>query len=31
MVHMSYSVNSFKGDYIRDSMGDYYRCYSRGY
>ena len=25
--HMSYSLNSLNGDYIGDSIGDYYRGY----
>ena len=25
--YMSYSLNSFKGGYIGDSIGDYYRGY----
>ena len=30
-THMSYSLNSLKGGYIRDYIGDYYRGYEGGY
>ena len=29
--HVSYSLNSFKGGYIGDNIGDYYRGYQGGY
>ena len=30
LSHMSYSLNSLKGAYIRDYIGDYYRGYEGG-
>ena len=30
-AHMSYSLNSLKGGYMGDNIGDYYRGYEGGY
>ena len=30
-AHVSYSLHSLKGGYIRDYIGDYYRAYEGGY
>ena len=29
--HLSHNLNSLKGHYIGDHIGDYYRAYSGGY
>ena len=31
ILHLSHSLNSFKGDYVGAYMGDYYRGYEGGY